>query len=334
MAPVGLKEELQGRTTARLRALHREGAITDEVFVRGIAIATEPPTTAEWRAFAARLLTLLGVAFCVSGVFFFFAYNWADLGRFGKFGLLEAAIALAVLAAWRLPTRLGRDAALLIAALLVGPLLAVYGQTYQTGADPYELFVGWLLLISLWVATGRSPVLWLVALVLANVSLLLYWETVVERHESWTPVGCYAFLLNAAAWSTWETLARRGVAPAGRWWPRTVATAACYALTGASILVIVDDFEANLLGPVILTPALYFALLYWYRRRAPDLYMLAIGVASAIAIVTTLAGRILFEGVEANAGTVLFLGALLIGELAMAAWWLREVRSEMARASQ
>jgi len=331
---VGLKEELQGSTTARLRALHRKGAITDDLFVRGVAIATEPPTANEWRAFAARLLTLLGVGFCVSGVFFFFAYNWADLGRFGKFGLLEAAIALAVFAAWRLPTRLGRDAALLIAALLVGPLLAVYGQIYQTGAAAYELFGLWLLLISPWVAAGRSPVLWLVALVLANVSLLLYWNGVVVRHESWAPVGCYTFLLNAGAWFIWELLARRGVAPAGRWWPRTVAAAACYALTAASILVIVDDFEANLLGTVILTPALYFALLYWYRRRVPDLYMLALGVASAIAIVTTLAGRVLFDGIEANAGTVLFLGALLIGELAMAAWWLREMRSEMARASQ
>ena len=261
---MGLKEELQGRTTARLLALHREGAITDDVFVRGIAIATEPPTADEWRAFAARFLTLLGVGFCVSGVFFFFAYNWADLGRFGKFGLLEAAIALLVVGAWRLPTRLGRDAALLIAALLVGPLLAVYGQIYQTGADPYELFFGWLLLISPWVAAGRSPILWLAALVLANVSLLLYWSGVVVRHESWAPVGCYAFLLNAGAWFTWELLARRGVAPAGRWWPRTVAAAACYSLTGTAFLVIVEGFESShlpsIVSTVILAPALQIVL--------------------------------------------------------------------------
>ncbi len=39
-------------------------------------------------------------------------------------------------------------------------LLAVYGQTYQTGADPYELFFGWAILIIGWVAISRFAPLW------------------------------------------------------------------------------------------------------------------------------------------------------------------------------
>ena len=42
-------------------------------------------------------------------------------------------------------------AALLAAALLTGGLLALIGQTYQTGADTFELFATWAALILPWV---------------------------------------------------------------------------------------------------------------------------------------------------------------------------------------
>ena len=37
-------------------------------------------------------LLSLGIAFLVSGVIFFFAYNWASLHKFIKLGLLQALI--------------------------------------------------------------------------------------------------------------------------------------------------------------------------------------------------------------------------------------------------
>ncbi len=41
-------------------------------------------------------------------------------------------------------------AALLLATLLLGVFLALFGQTYQTGADPWQLFANWALLILPW----------------------------------------------------------------------------------------------------------------------------------------------------------------------------------------
>src|SRR5688572_32623694 len=56
------------------------------------------PTRMEWRAFLASLCLWLGTVALVAAIIFFFAVNWDDLGPFAKFGLVEAAIALALLA--------------------------------------------------------------------------------------------------------------------------------------------------------------------------------------------------------------------------------------------
>ena len=47
-------------------------------------------------------------------------------------------------------------------SLFTGALLALVGQTYQTGADTYELFALWAFAITAWVAVARLPALWLV----------------------------------------------------------------------------------------------------------------------------------------------------------------------------
>ena len=68
-----------------------------------------------------------------------------------------------------------------MAAVAVGALLAVFGQTYQTGADPFELFLTWALLIVPWTLAARFEPLYLLhSVVLAMlmgvlVMLQAYW---------------------------------------------------------------------------------------------------------------------------------------------------------------
>ena len=79
------------------------------------------------------------------------------------------------LAYWRLgPERATGKAALLVAAILLGVLLALFGQTYQTGADTWELFATWAALITPWVIVGRFAGLWMLWLALLNVAIVLY----------------------------------------------------------------------------------------------------------------------------------------------------------------
>jgi hypothetical protein len=107
---------------------------------------------------------------------FFIAFSWDALGRFGQFAGAQLLILAAVALYWRLGTvKVTAQVALLVAALLLGALLALYGQTYQTGADPWQLFAAWALLMLPWAAVGRFAPLWLLWLLLLNLSAALYY---------------------------------------------------------------------------------------------------------------------------------------------------------------
>lgn len=132
------------------------------------------PTPAEWRAFAARLLKAAGLGSLGAGVIFFVAANWDVWGLAGRFGLLQAGLVICAGVALKQPppSRAGQGA-LLLATLLTGALLALFGQTYQTGADIHELFFTWALLTLPFAVAALSGAVWAVWWVVLNVALAL-----------------------------------------------------------------------------------------------------------------------------------------------------------------
>ena len=288
-----------------------------------LSVAT--PTPAAWRRFLSVGLLGLGSLLVLSGVIYFFAYNWAELHRFAKLGLILGATTGACVAAWRLEDGLAGRFALLFAAVLVGPLLAVYGQAYQTGADPYGLFLGWSALILPWVVLARFQPLWLLLLALVNTGLLLYQEQVLERGDLW--IVLVLGLVNGGAWLAHEVLAWRGVDwLQGRWMPRVLATVTVLPLLGLAALLIVEAREAGVPGAValVLTLLILAATYGFHRKVRPELFLLTLDALSAMTLVTTLCARVLlFHEQSFEEGSFLLLGLLLIGELGAAAWWLR-----------
>lgn len=128
-----------------------------------------PPALRGWLegALAAVAALLLG-----AGLVFWVAANWPEQTRAFKFNALQAAVLLPALAALALP-RL-RTACLLLATLALGALLAFVGQTYQTGADPWQLFAAWAALALPWVLAARRALLWAAWLLLAALALALW----------------------------------------------------------------------------------------------------------------------------------------------------------------
>jgi len=313
-------------TPARLRRLAHDGHLSANALDRALALAGHTPTLPDWRRFVDVLLLLLGVALSLSGVFFFFAYNWADMPRLAKFSLIEGAMVLAVaLAAYRGLGSLAGRVALLAAAVLVGVLQAVFGQIYQTGADSYLLFLIWALLIAGWVAIGGYAPLWLLLLVLLNLSLSFYWIQVLGAAD--TALFLALAALNALWLLAWEFAQGRGIAwVGGRWMPRVVALTTIMLLVSATIrYIFASPFEAErdsllLLAPIIYVLYTLFTLIFYYRYLH-DLFMLA-AAALGIIIVATAAGLHItdfrFEG-------FLVLSALVVGETAVLVYALRAV---------
>jgi uncharacterized membrane protein len=139
----------------------------------------------------------LGVGFTVSGIIFFFAYNWAGLHKFAKIGMIEGIIViLTFLILFSKLNQVIKNILLTGTAVIIGVLLAVFGQVYQTGANAYDFFLGWTAFISLWVLISNYPPLWLIYIVLANTTFILYTQQ-VARH--WTEVFILSilFIFNA-----------------------------------------------------------------------------------------------------------------------------------------
>jgi uncharacterized membrane protein len=310
-----------------------EGRIAPQGVRRALELGAVLPTADEWRRFLDRLLLFMGATMLAAGVIFFFAYNWQDLGRYAKFGLVEGAIVIALAFIWSLGLeRASGKAALLVAALLAGALLALVGQTYQTGADTFELFTAWAIAILPWALVARFPALWLLWLVIVNLAVSLYfqafsgWFGVMfgPEQQLWVLFG-----LNTAALIVWEANAALGFGwLRERWAARLIATASG-ALVTALVIIAIFDAKAgagwNALAWFAWLGAAYAA----YRRWLKDVYVLAGGVLSIIVVVTAFLAKHLLRGFDA--GGFLLIGLVVIGLSAAGSYWLRAVATEEGR---
>ncbi len=317
-------------TPERLRALADAGVLSPTALERALHLSVASPSRAEWRSFLSTALMALGTMLVLSGVIYFFAYNWADLHHFDKLGLIAAAMVGTAVAAWRLGEGLAGQFALLASAVLVGALLAVYGQAYQTGADPYELFLGWAVLILPWVALARFAPLWQFLLLLLDTGIILFWTQVLDdtdHNNAWLAVALG--LLNGFAWATYEHFANAGVSwLQGRWVPRGMAVMTVAPLLAAAVAFIVAPSESDVgLGAgvalllVLASLAAEYAL---HRHLRGELFLLTLGVLSAMTLATTTVGRLLIVDTDIDELSLFIMPFVIIGQVALAVWWLRK----------
>jgi uncharacterized membrane protein len=278
------------------------------------------PALEDWRRFADRLLLALAVLALSSGVIFFFAYNWEALGHFSRFALAEGALVLALFGVWRLGlTRLGGQASLFAAALCLGALLALLGQTYQTGADVWELFAVWCVLILPWALLGRQALLWLFWLVLLDVALWLYLSRprFLESGFDWQTF----FFVNLCALALWEGARRRFAEFNRRWAPRLVALAVTSYVTYGAVVGVWAVWGSPFVnrddgGSALLIWALWAAGFgYFYRWRARDFFMLVLVAVSSLLLAASALIRLLGEYWRQfdKFTAILLLGVLIIG---------------------
>jgi uncharacterized membrane protein len=309
----------------------RQGRIASGGLRRALDLGAVLPTADEWRRFLDRLLLFLGAVLLASGVIFFFAFNWQSLGRFEKFGLVEAPILGVLAILWRtgIESAAGK-ATLLIATLLTGALLALVGQTYQTGADTFELFAAWAAAILPWVLVSRFPALWMVWLALVNLATTLYLNTfhgllgiAFGPRQLWL-----LFALNTGALALWELAALGLEWLRERWAVRIIGTASGSIATVLALMAVLGWSESS--GTNAIAWFAWLGATYVvYRHVVKDVYMLAGGALSVIVVVTAFLGK---QMRMQDAPALLFMGLLVIGMSAAAGFWLRQVAAEVEEA--
>lgn len=310
-------------TPDALLALRGQEGFSEAALRRALELALEPPDRPAWRDFLDRTLLVLGALLVAAGVGFFFAFNWQALGHLAKLGLVEAAVVAAALGAWKLdPEKTVGSVLLVVAALLVGPTLGVYGQIYQTGADSYELFLAWTLLILPWVAAGRNGAMALLVVALVNVTANLAYGQLLDRYTwGYTNFHLILFAVDAALWLVWELLRRRQPGPS---WVTRVLVALCLLhLTIPSIVAVVDEPTGWQGAALALLAATLVALFTLVRRWDRDLFLPALGCASAISVLTTVSIRLLVMESDSSEFGLLLVGLFILVQVTAAAAWLR-----------
>lgn len=130
-------------------------------------------------------LVILSIILLSSGLITFIAANWSGLELLQKFIIVQGTLICAALGCIGLTAYFKEQKAdhlgiywsnfclTIIGITAVGGVFALIGQTYQTGADAWQLFTLWTALALPWALYQNKPLIWLFWLVILNTTLLL-----------------------------------------------------------------------------------------------------------------------------------------------------------------
>lgn len=228
----------------------------------------------DWKKFLRLIMMSLGAGFTAFGILFFFAYNWADLHKFVKLGLIEGLIIAVTVALLTLKlSSLTRNILLTGTALIIGVLFAVFGQIYQTGANAYDFFLGWTIFITLWVAVANFAPLWLIYIALINTTLVLYHQQVLHSGIS-TYLYTVCFVLNGFFLISFLFLNHlNNKIHAPRWYINLLALATVTFATLGNIVAIMDKADGWFILLLILSVVLYGYGIYHALREQSSFYL-------------------------------------------------------------
>lgn len=299
------------------------------------------PNRQRWLAFFDKALLITSMVAIGLALVFFIAYNWLHMGKMGKFALVEGALVVTVLAymvlAYRRKYPLLQQLLLLVASIMVGSLLALFGQVYQTGADTWQLFFNWSLLIIPFVLIARLPALWLLWLGLVNTAAKLYFLVMGiglgnfgldSLFSSWAYNDFIAFAMlsavNMVALIFWlkfldhPTLLK----VSHHWSTYIVALMATYYVTRLAIFPISHSIDMLTVIVAMILWLGWASFMYLrFRSHTLDRLMLTYLCVSAILVVMFWIGDMMLSGFDI--GGFLFMGLLLIAMSSGAVVWLR-----------
>lgn len=253
------------------------------------------PGKDRWLTWSVRFFAGTGVAFLLAGILFFFAWNWADMSRMLKFGVIAGAMLLITAVSLLLKKKheFAFQLGLTIVSGLTGVLFAVHGQEYQTGANSFELFRNWALAILVLVAISRFPPLWLLYTVLLNI-VAVTWSSQYDDDYLFTGL----FAANALAFFAWEICRLAGadfIRP--KWFPRVTGLAA---LTAISLKVLGSSFGQStdaMICHLLLIPFIG-VLGLWFGFFRKDLFFLSSAVFFSILLLSKYFNLLLPESGE------------------------------------
>ena len=314
---------------ALLLRLAESGELRRDQLAHASAQGALRPTPAEWRTLLDRVFAFGGALLLSAAAVFFLAYNWEAMHRFARLGLVVGVLAACCAGALAArPLGVAWRAALFGACVATGAVLALVGQTYQTGADVWQLFAAWAALMLPFAWLSRSSASWMLWLGVANLALMralsqsVWWGFFDTLSNAQTLLAIAAF--NLIVLLVFEGFAPRLIAQPARWLHRLAARGVLAPLCAGAVLGWWES-EFRIVAATFSVVAGLAAAVYHRARR--DLPILALAVYGGIAVLA--AGLVKLLGVE-NFLNMNLVGLFIIAASAGAGVWLAGLHRQSA----
>lgn len=264
-----------------------------------------------------RGVAVLAAALGGLGVVMWMAANWASMGRVGHFALLQGLVLVMGVGAALKPA--ARTPLGLLALLGTGALLAYFGQTYQTGADPWQLFALWAVLVLPLCWGARSDVVW-APWAMVVVTAIALWTHTYSGHR-WG-VEADQLTVHLLAWSAGLVLVA-ALSPlcarwtgAGVWSFRTAVTLTVIAITLTALGGLFHEPVQAQYALGLLVFAIFFALLN--TRWLFDMFAISAVALGVNVLLSVGVARWLFDSSGSGhwAGKLMLMGLIAAGLLA------------------
>mgnify|MGYP001132656962 CR=1 FL=1 len=263
-----------------------------------------------WQRYLNLLFLLLTVGFLTSGVVTLIAANldyFSDLAKiYGLQTLLVVTVVLGIYCFIRESRRQAKEklkwktySIFVVVSVLIGALFALVGQTYQTGADVWQLFAVWTLCQLPFLLLFPNVASALLFAATANVAFYLFNEQ--NSHNSM----CYAVLINAGLLVISELFSKTFHDQHWRILPKVFLALTFMSLFGLAVFNGVffystwAEFGRSLLSSLIIAiPALIaFYVYHKYRFDFINLIISVIALLGAYCFLASLFIRCVEEGV-------------------------------------
>lgn len=306
------------------------GHIENKDIEQALAISNANNSPKQWLDFISKSLLWLSILSVAFGTIFFFAYNWNEISTFQKFALIQGLMVVAVFFYTQSKAQSPTSTAILFfLALLIGSLFALFGQTYQTGKDPWQLFLIWALFVTPLALTSRSSSLWLLWLGLANLTIMLllnvrygFFGLLFQNERN---LLFYAFL-NAIAGISFEYFYQsKFKLITTRIAAQVAIVASMIAFTWVAIYSVFDSHKNGL--DILFYIAWMSVIFYAYRIKTIDVLVLSSWVVSGIIFILVVITRLI--DTDFDGGAFLLLGLLIIGLSTIGVKWLMTLLKEV-----
>lgn len=259
-------------------------------------------------------LQVLGLSLIAVSILYLVAANWFMLPQFVQLAippfilLLSASFSVFIEQNHRLRQTLDT-----ISGLMVGLSLAVIGQTYQTGADSYQLFLVWALLLLPWLYRPNIGIFTLFCIV-SHLALVLFFQ------QSFWIITHYSLLLILINfWTACLLLLSLKFYPALRW-----VFLVWIGIFSIGCMVSFTFYEqADTLISSIFLPSL--CIIYFYLKKEPlttSLATLILGINLTILLMKSILIHLVPSSIT---GTLLICAIIILAWFAALAFALKQL---------